>query len=98
MQKLLFGIIILCCTITNAFCSEKVVLQLKWEHEFQFAGYYAALWQGYYKDVDIDVEIKPISRKDGSMVNPVDEILNGNTHFAVGSLDILTAKDKGLNV
>jgi len=98
MQKLLFGIIILCCTITSAFCSEKVVLQLKWEHEFQFAGYYAALWQGYYKDVDIDVEIKPISRKDGSMVNPVDEILNGNAHFAVGSLDILTAKDKGLNV
>ncbi len=98
MQKLLFGIIILCCTITSAFCAEKVVLQLKWEHEFQFAGYYAALWQGYYKDVDIDVEIKPISRTDGSMVNPVDEIQNGNAHFAVSSLDILTAKDKGLDV
>ena len=27
---------------------EKVVLQLKWEHEFQFAGYYAALWEGFY--------------------------------------------------
>lgn len=98
MQKLLFGILLLCFTITNAYCSEKVVLQLKWEHEFQFAGYYAALWQGYYKDAGIDVEIKPVSRADGSMVYPVDEILNGNAHFAVGSLDILTAKDKGLNV
>jgi len=74
------------------------VLQLKWEHEFQFAGYYAALWQGYYKDAGINVEIKPVSRPDGSMVNPVDEILNGKAHFAVGSLDILTAKDKGLDV
>ena len=98
MKKLLFGIILLCCTITNVFCTEKVVLQLKWEHEFQFAGYYAALWQGYYKDAGINVEIKPVSRPDGSMVNPVDEILNGNAHFAIGSLDILTAKDKGLDV
>jgi diguanylate cyclase (GGDEF)-like protein len=98
MQKLLFGIILLIFTITNAFCAEKIVLQLKWEHEFQFAGYYAALWQGYYQDVDIDIEIKPISRPDGSVVSPIDEIQNGNAHFAVGSLDILTAKDKGLDL
>jgi ABC-type nitrate/sulfonate/bicarbonate transport system substrate-binding protein len=26
---------------------EKVTLQLKWQHSFQFAGYYAALQQGY---------------------------------------------------
>lgn len=90
--------IILCSTITNAFCEEKVVLQLKWEHEFQFAGYYAALWQGYYQDVDIDVEIRPVSRPDGSVVSPIDEIQNGNAHFAISSLDILMAKDKGLDV
>lgn len=74
MQKLLFGIILLSCTITNVFCAEKVVLQLKWEHQFQFSGYYAALWQGYYQDVELDVEIKPISRPDGSVVSPIDEI------------------------
>lgn len=98
MQKLLFGIIFLFFSITNALCADKVVLQLKWEHEFQFAGYYAALWQGYYKDVDIDVEIKPISRQGGSVVSTIDEIQNGNAQFAIGSLDILTAKDKGLDL
>ncbi|XPF92759.1 EAL domain-containing protein [Colwellia sp. RE-S-Sl-9] len=84
--------------VSKAFCADKVVLQLKWEHEFQFAGYYAALWQGYYKDLDIDVDIRPISRPDGTLVFPVDEIQNGNAHFAVGGLDILTSKDKGLDL
>jgi diguanylate cyclase (GGDEF)-like protein len=98
MKNLLLGMIFLCCSITNVLSAEKAVLQLKWEHEFQFAGYYAALWQGYYKDVDIDLEIKPISRQGGSVVSPIDEIQNGNANFAIGSLDILTAKDKGLDL
>lgn len=98
MLKLLVRIILFCCTISSAFATEKVVLQLKWEHEFQFAGYYAALWQGYYQDVGIDVDIQPISRPDGSMVSPIEEIQSGNAHFAVSALDILTAKDKGANV
>lgn len=98
MQRLLVGIILFCCTITSAWSAEKVVLQLKWEHEFQFAGYYAALWQGYYQDAGIDVDIRPISRPDGSMVSPIEEIQNGNAHFAVSALDILTAKDKGVDV
>ena len=29
---------------------EKVSLQLKWLHQFQFAGYYVALEKGYYRD------------------------------------------------
>lgn len=37
--------------------SEKVTLHLKWFHQFQFAGYYAALEKGFYRDVGLDVEI-----------------------------------------
>ena len=36
---------------------DKVRLQLKWHHQFQFAGYYAAQSEGYYKDERLDVEI-----------------------------------------
>ena len=36
----------------------KVRLQLKWVTQAQFAGYYAAADQGYYKDQGLDVEIK----------------------------------------
>ena len=32
-----------------------VKMQFSWKHQFQFAGYYAALSQGYYKDAGLDV-------------------------------------------
>ncbi len=43
------------CTLSSASAMEKVTLQLKWVHQFQFAGYYAALQQGYYRDAGLDV-------------------------------------------
>lgn len=55
-------LIILLLTLTAAptlaRASEKVVLQLRWDNQFQFAGYYAAKWQGYYEAEGIDVEIR----------------------------------------
>ena len=29
---------------------DDLVQQLKWRHQFQFAGFYAALEKGYYRD------------------------------------------------
>jgi diguanylate cyclase (GGDEF)-like protein len=84
--------------ISSSFAADKVVLQLKWEHQFQFAGYYAAQWQGYYKEAGLDVEIRPVTRPDGSIVNPVAEVANGSAHFAVGALDILIAQDQGVGL
>src|SRR5258705_3369718 len=37
---------------------EAVSLQLKWKHQFQFAGYYQALEQGLYRDAGLDVTIR----------------------------------------
>ncbi len=42
---------------------EPVTLQLKWKHQFQFAGYYMALEKGYYKEAGLDVTIQPHSRR-----------------------------------
>ena len=39
---------------------DHVVLQLKWRHQFQFAGYYAAVTQGYYRDAGFDVELREV--------------------------------------
>ena len=44
-------------TYINAYCLEKVELYLKWKHQFQFAGYYAALEKGFYKEAGLDVKI-----------------------------------------
>ena len=37
---------------------DPVSIQLKWKHGFQFAGYYAALEQGYYRAEGLDVTLK----------------------------------------
>ena len=37
---------------------DAVSIQLKWKHQFQFAGYYQALEQGFYRDAGLDVTIR----------------------------------------
>ena len=43
----------------SAMAADKVTLQLKWVTQAQFAGYYVAKDKGFYKEEDIDIEIKP---------------------------------------
>jgi two-component system phosphate regulon sensor histidine kinase PhoR len=69
----------------------KVVLQLKWRHQFQFAGYYAALQQGFYREAGLDVEI----REGAPDINPVGTLLAGQADFAVGGADALLARLQG---
>ncbi len=68
-----------------------VTLQLKWKHQFQFAGYYAALQQGYYEKAGLSVEI--VEAKQG--VNPVEKVLSGFAQYGVGNSDILLLRNKG---
>ena len=75
--------------------AEKIVLQLRWDNQFQFAGYYAAKWQGYYKDAGLDVEIRSAIRDDQTILKATDEVTKGNADFGIGAADILIAKDKG---
>ena len=42
---------------SSAWANESVNLQLRWHHQFQFAGYYAALEKGYYANAGLDVSI-----------------------------------------
>ncbi|CCQ72478.1 PAS domain S-box protein [Magnetospira sp. QH-2] len=74
--------------------AEKVVLQLQWDHQFQFAGYYAAQWQGYYADVGLEVEFRSGFRN-GRLVNTSREVVEGRAHFATTVTDLLTEYDQG---
>ena len=38
---------------------DDIRLQLRWHHQFQFAGYYMALEQGYYQQAGLKVTIVP---------------------------------------
>lgn len=70
---------------------EQITLQLKWKHQFQFAGYYAAIEQGYYHDVGLHVHLREAELGK----NPVDEVLNGKAEYGTGTSDLLLARQKG---
>jgi len=61
--------------------ADKVILQLNWFHEAEFAGYYMAEAQGFYDDAGLDVTIL-----EGGPGTPArDQMLNGEATFAVTS-------------
>ena len=70
---------------------EKISLQLQWKDQFQFAGYYIAKEKGYYKDVGLDVELKPFSFEK----NIVDEVLKQNTTYGTGRISLITNRSQG---
>ena len=74
---------------------KKVVLRLKWVHQAQFAGFYAAVEQGYYEEAGLEVEIRP----GGSDFPSVQMVASGSEHFGVTGADqILLGREKGVPV
>jgi ABC-type nitrate/sulfonate/bicarbonate transport system substrate-binding protein len=64
---------------------DQVSMQLKWKHQFQFAGYYAALEQGYYRDAGLDVTI----REGGPDIDAAEAVASGKADFGVCSSSVL---------
>lgn len=71
--------------------SSVVTLQLKWQHAFQFAGYYAAEAQGFYREVGLDVRFS--EGKPG--VDAVQEVISGRADFGVGTTELLLNRQQG---
>lgn len=75
-----------------------VTVQLKWDHQFQFAGFYAAISQGYYKEAGYDVNLVPRINPDGSFKDTFAELKSGRAQFAVAGPDVLKLLDSGESV
>src|SRR5258705_12781311 len=58
---------------------DAVSMQLKWKHQFQFAGYYQALEQGFYRDAGLDVTI----REGGPDIDVSEAVSGGQGGFGV---------------
>ncbi|WP_426360224.1 ABC transporter substrate-binding protein [Pseudocolwellia sp. HL-MZ19] len=54
-------------------------------HQFQFAGYYAAKEQGYYRELGFDVDIQERNRK----TSPIDDVLNKRATFGITDSSIV---------
>ena len=68
----------------------KVTIQLSWFDQFQFAGYYMAKEQGFYKDAGLDVQILPFSLG----MNIPKMVNDGDVDFAIGRENLILEKAK----
>lgn len=68
-----------------------VRVQLKWFHAFQFAGFYAAQEQGYFKEAGLRVELL----EGGPTIDPVDAVTHGDAEFGIGNSSLLIDFNKG---
>lgn len=72
-----------------------VKLQMQWFTQAQFAGYYAALAQGFYEDVGLDVEIL----EGGVDIVPATVLDSGAADFAISWVPRgLVPREEGLNI
>ncbi|MBV8775685.1 MAG: ABC transporter substrate-binding protein, partial [Alphaproteobacteria bacterium] len=81
-----------------AVANEAVVLQLSGPAQFEFAGYYAALWQGFYRDAGLDVSIRPSGLKPQTVLDPVREVTEGRAQFGTGTMQLVIRRAQGLPV
>ncbi|AGW13078.1 ABC transporter substrate-binding protein [Megalodesulfovibrio gigas] len=71
--------------------AQPLTVQLKWRHQYQFAGCYVALEQGYYADAGLHVVLKEWN----SGRDPVEDVLTGMVDVGIGAANILEARMAG---
>ncbi|MCB1219045.1 MAG: ABC transporter substrate-binding protein [Planctomycetales bacterium] len=73
--------------------NDSVRLRLKWKHQFQFAGCYAALEKGYFSELGLDVELI-----EGGVDSPVEAVLDGQADFGIAGPELLQSRLNGADV
>lgn len=70
---------------------ETVTIQLMWYHQFQFAGYYAAIEKGFYAEEGLHVELR--QRVAGT--NYIDDVLQGRAQYGIADTGLLLSRMQG---
>jgi ABC-type nitrate/sulfonate/bicarbonate transport system substrate-binding protein/nitrogen-specific signal transduction histidine kinase len=95
MQTRLIFLITLLLIVTQAALAgpnpNNVTIQLRWQHQFQFAGYYAALHKGFYKDAGLDVTLK----EGGPNISAIEEVIQGRADFGVSTSGLVKSYLEG---
>jgi len=101
--SILTAIVIAATAVASAGCGmledrpppDEIAVQLKWIHQAQFAGFYAAEQQGFYAEENIDATIQA----GGVDIPPnkvIADLVAGETSFAiVGGDQLLAARSQG---
>jgi len=70
---------------------QKIRLQLFWKHQFEFAGFYAAIEQGYYREAGIELEFVPYN----SQYDHVQSVLDGAADIGLSGVGSLKKYHQG---
>jgi class 3 adenylate cyclase/ABC-type nitrate/sulfonate/bicarbonate transport system substrate-binding protein len=85
LSRLIMAASLVLLALHPAAALDQVSLQLKWKHQFQFAGYYQALEQGFYRDAGLDVTI----REGGPDIDVSEAVAGGRADFGVCGVSVL---------
>ncbi|MDH3386266.1 MAG: ABC transporter substrate-binding protein [Gammaproteobacteria bacterium] len=80
---------------SSASAADKVVMQIGWDHQFTYAGFYAAQWQGYYEAADLEVEIRSAITPERKILQSAKEVAEGRAEFGTAAADFLIMVDQG---
>jgi len=69
----------------------RATVQLNWKHQFEFAAFYAAREQGYYRAAGLDVTI----REGGPGIDTVREVSAGHADFGIGTSTLVVDRYRG---
>ncbi len=88
--------LLLLCLLSSAAPADNAPLQvidfqLRWKHQFQFAGYYAAIAQGYYREEGLEVRL----HQGAPGKTPVEEVLAGRAQYAESNSELLYERLNG---
>jgi len=70
---------------------EPVAIQLRWFHQFQFAGYYAAVEKGFYADEGLRVILREYQPREDRLA----PLLEGKVQYGVGDPALLKLRLEG---
>ena len=84
--------VLMCGAVSlQAATDDTLVLRLKWWHQFQFAGFYAAQAKGYYAEEGLNVRIE----QGRSSISSMDAVLAGDAHFGINDSSVVLRRLKG---
>src|SRR6266403_390526 len=85
LRRLIVGASLALAPSHPAAAFDQVSMQLKWKHQFQFAGYYQALEQGFYRNAGLDVTI----REGGPGIDAAEAVASSKADFGVCTASVL---------
>jgi class 3 adenylate cyclase/ABC-type nitrate/sulfonate/bicarbonate transport system substrate-binding protein len=85
LRRLIIAACLVLLASHPAVALDQVSLQLKWKHQFQFAGYYQALEQNFYRDAGLEVTI----REGGPGIEVSEAVAGGKADFGVCNANVL---------